>query len=440
MAKGNTKKRKQEEEVEEEKPKKDKKSKKNKRSDTEADGPSLPHAQYWESAMQAAAQQQAMVMQGFWPMQMSRPMMPHPFFPAQPQYGWFPMGAPQGVMPRAQQPRVGWPTAGSRSSGPARTSGVTSRSIPAEPLPTPAEDTADVPATQESASSNSSGTSSSSSSCSQVATADAATGAAVSTSQAMPLSKTLDAPEAPSVGAASSLPKSVEPGQITQAVQSSGAGGLAPQALAPPAASTPAAADVSAPTPAEDDTEADGIQSLLGGGRAMQPKSLRTQKKAISFKLQGAREAMAAAQKVTDLEAELKAVREKRKNVRDATTQTVQNPLQDGEKVLVWHLRPRGMESFPHFPKQQKRKKAKENWIPTAAASTVENADNFRQGKLSGSAMTGSAEAGAKEVSKLSKSASEADLKDANACPAADDSDDIPAAAVEDPYQAMLSD
>jgi len=84
-------------------------------------------------------------------------------------------------------------------------------------------------------------------------------------------------------------------------------------------------------------------------------------RKSISFNLQGAQKAMAAAQANLQVQAAVEAARQKRLNVKDAATQTVRDPeRQDGEIVTIWRLRPRGMESFPHFakPKKAKRKAA----------------------------------------------------------------------------------
>jgi hypothetical protein len=74
----------------------------------------------------------------------------------------------------------------------------------------------------------------------------------------------------------------------------------------------------------------------------------------ISFNIQGG--SIAAAQAKTQVEEALAAERARRLNTKDASTQTVRDPENDGEIVTIWRLRPRGMESFPHFPKATKKK------------------------------------------------------------------------------------
>merc|ERR1712061_289775 len=77
----------------------------------------------------------------------------------------------------------------------------------------------------------------------------------------------------------------------------------------------------------------------------------------ISFNIQGAKTAMAAAQAQVQVEEAVAAARARRLNTRDASTQTVRDPeRQGGDIVTIWRLRPRGMESFPHFPRQAKKK------------------------------------------------------------------------------------
>mmetsp|Transcript_70503 Transcript_70503/g.131870 ORF Transcript_70503/g.131870 Transcript_70503/m.131870 type:complete len:351 (-) Transcript_70503:28-1080(-) len=324
-----------------------KKEKKHKRNDADEENVPMAALPLWVPAMQVAAQQ-AMVMQGLWPMQMTRPMMPQPFLQAPAQYGWFPVG-PQVAVPRGPQPRAQWPMPTGRSSGPARATGMQSRAVPP---PSPAESVpeADPNAAADSdgsASSDSSGTSSSSSSASQAVQAEPeAEAQAVSDPYQLNIPP-LDAPKTKAATSSTDAPAAA----ASSTVANKAVALQAHAAQAAPAATTPGV-EANAATPAEDEAdEAEGIPSLLGGSLANAAKAQRNQKKSISFKLQGAKEAMAAAQKVTDLEAELKAVRARKQNVRDATTQTVRNPLQDGEKVTVWRLRPRGMESFPHFPK-----------------------------------------------------------------------------------------
>lgn len=75
----------------------------------------------------------------------------------------------------------------------------------------------------------------------------------------------------------------------------------------------------------------------------------------ITFNMQGAQKAMAAARTRVQVQTAVEAAKAKRLNVRDAATQTVRDPeRQDGDIVTIWRLRPRGMESFPHFAKQPK--------------------------------------------------------------------------------------
>mmetsp|Transcript_13434 Transcript_13434/g.29449 ORF Transcript_13434/g.29449 Transcript_13434/m.29449 type:complete len:507 (-) Transcript_13434:21-1541(-) len=77
----------------------------------------------------------------------------------------------------------------------------------------------------------------------------------------------------------------------------------------------------------------------------------------ISFSMKGAKEAFSAARAQVQVEEAVAAARARRLNAVDASTQTVRDPLsQDGDIVTIWRLRPRGMESFPHFPKQAKKK------------------------------------------------------------------------------------
>lgn len=84
----------------------------------------------------------------------------------------------------------------------------------------------------------------------------------------------------------------------------------------------------------------------------------------ISFNIQGAKTAMAAAQAQVQVEEAVAAARARRLNTRDASTQTVRDPeRQGGDIVTIWRLRPRGMESFPHFPRQAKKK------VPRGAVS-----------------------------------------------------------------------
>lgn len=93
----------------------------------------------------------------------------------------------------------------------------------------------------------------------------------------------------------------------------------------------------------------------------------------ISFNMQGAKKAIAEAQAQVQVEEAVAAARARRLNTRDAATQTVRDPeTQDGDIVTIWRLRPRGMESFPHFPRQS-RKAAYDSAITAGA----EEEDSF---------------------------------------------------------------
>lgn len=76
----------------------------------------------------------------------------------------------------------------------------------------------------------------------------------------------------------------------------------------------------------------------------------------ISFNMKGAREAIEAAKAQVQAEEAVAAAKAKRLNTCDASTQTVRDPERDGV-VTIWRLRPRGMASFPHFPRPAKQKK-----------------------------------------------------------------------------------
>lgn len=120
-----------------------------------------------------------------------------------------------------------------------------------------------------------------------------------------------------------------------------------------------ASALAAAPVAAEADQEEEDAMPL----RPRQPPKAGR----ISFNIQGAKTAMAAAKAQVEAEEAVAAVRARRLNSRDASTQTVRDPEnQDGDIVTIWRLRPRGMESFPHFPRQPAKKKARG---PTGAAS-----------------------------------------------------------------------
>lgn len=93
----------------------------------------------------------------------------------------------------------------------------------------------------------------------------------------------------------------------------------------------------------------------------------------ISFNIQGAKEAIAAAQAHVQAEEAVAAAKARRLNTRDASTQTVRDPLtEDGGIVTIWRLRPRGMESFPHFPRARRKKRSR-----GALASNVVTVDGY---------------------------------------------------------------
>lgn len=100
-------------------------------------------------------------------------------------------------------------------------------------------------------------------------------------------------------------------------------------------------------TPSPPEGEAEQL-SFPRKPRAAKPGS-------ITFNMQGAQKAMAAARTRVQVQTAVEAAKAKRLNVKDAATQTVRDPeRQDGDIVTIWRLRPRGMESFPHFAKQPK--------------------------------------------------------------------------------------
>lgn len=121
-----------------------------------------------------------------------------------------------------------------------------------------------------------------------------------------------------------------------------------PEAAVQPAAQESVAASPAAPGGHADDAPA---EQEMPQPQLKRPKKLGK----ISFNLQGG--AIAAAQAKVQVEEAVAAARARRLNTKDASTQTVRDPEhQDGEIVTIWRLRPRGMESFPHFPKAAKRK------------------------------------------------------------------------------------
>merc|ERR1719265_1816332 len=161
---------------------------------------------------------------------------------------------------------------------------------------------------------------------------------------------------------------------------------IAAQTLPPPDASLPPAAPSGASGAAGGSNESQSISKVpigsgLGigigsaGGRKSPPSVLpkkddedeeflalkrpRPPPKAgkISFNVEGAKQAVAAAQAVKEAEAAVEALRAKRLNTRDASSQTEFDPLKNNDYVALWRLRPRGMASFPHFPRQANGKK-----------------------------------------------------------------------------------
>lgn len=95
----------------------------------------------------------------------------------------------------------------------------------------------------------------------------------------------------------------------------------------------------------------------------------------ISFNVEGAKQAVAAAQAVKEAEEAVEALRAKRMNTRDACSQTEADPLRNGDYVALWRLRPRGMASFPHFPRQVNGKKQARDRKPGAVSMPVSTAD-----------------------------------------------------------------
>lgn len=90
--------------------------------------------------------------------------------------------------------------------------------------------------------------------------------------------------------------------------------------------------------------------------QSLQLRKPKPQPGKISFSLQGAKSSIEKAQSCRQAEEAVEAARAKRLNTRDASTQTVRDPEQDGDIVTIWRLRPRGMESFPHFPRPNKKR------------------------------------------------------------------------------------
>jgi len=150
-----------------------------------------------------------------------------------------------------------------------------------------------------------------------------------------------------------------------------------PEPLAPMVPGTPS------DRPPEEESVAPQVEEPVGGAahtgasdinEVSMPKKPKPKLGKISFNIQGG--SIAAAQAKTQVEEAIAAERARRLNTRDASTQTVRDPENDGEIVTIWRLRPRGMESFPHFPKATK-KKAREPKI--CAAVDAEQAEDYEE-------------------------------------------------------------
>lgn len=74
----------------------------------------------------------------------------------------------------------------------------------------------------------------------------------------------------------------------------------------------------------------------------------------ICFNLEGAKSTIAAAQAKVQAEEAVAALKARRANTRDASTQTVRDPEREGDIVALWRLRPKGMEA-PKPPKKRSR-------------------------------------------------------------------------------------
>jgi len=131
-----------------------------------------------------------------------------------------------------------------------------------------------------------------------------------------------------------------------------------------------ASALAAAPVAAEADQEEEEVFMKL---RPRQPPKAGK----LSFNIQGAKTAMAAAKAQVEAEEAVKAVRARRLNSRDASTQTVRDPEQDGDYVVLLRLRPRGMESFPHFPRQPAKKKARGSTLAATELGLAATEDGY---------------------------------------------------------------
>ncbi|CAJ1394178.1 unnamed protein product [Effrenium voratum] len=124
------------------------------------------------------------------------------------------------------------------------------------------------------------------------------------------------------------------------------------------------------PVPRAENAEAAGSPQEEAE-ESIRPKRKVPKPGGISFNMEGAQKALAAARTRVQVQTAVEAAKAKRLNVKDAATQTVRDPEhQDGDIVTIWRLRPRGMESFPHFVKPKKVKKSKE--VPVTVQEALE--------------------------------------------------------------------
>eukprot|EP00746_Dinoflagellata_sp_MGD_P081901 gnl/MRDRNA2_/MRDRNA2_32538_c0_seq1.p1 gnl/MRDRNA2_/MRDRNA2_32538_c0~~gnl/MRDRNA2_/MRDRNA2_32538_c0_seq1.p1 ORF type:complete len:595 (+),score=161.85 gnl/MRDRNA2_/MRDRNA2_32538_c0_seq1:51-1787(+) len=148
------------------------------------------------------------------------------------------------------------------------------------------------------------------------------------------------------------------------------------QSPSPPAAATeevvvPDGTSIVEPHDRLDMLHAEGL-----GAKKLQPKKTG----GISFNMKGT--AMAQAQAEAKVRQAVAKAAAKKANSRDAATQTVRDPLHDDGQVIVWTLRPRGMESFPHFSRHDRHEKSKKrNRGPAPTIAEDEAGDDAREAK-----------------------------------------------------------